>query len=569
MPNFKVQTFSGEMPRLARRLLPEANAFQAWNCELLNGDLHPTRYSVAEGTSWPAGDSPDSIASYHNQDTGAFEGWLWTDWFNQEIVIRPLPNDAYGRVYFLSRSGQLLVTDPSKWTFNADGANRIDMDNGQPAGLPFPSPRPTCVADGSGSSSVIFDVNYVITFVDEYGAEGPASSPSPIVQTKEDGNVTVTNNDEDPAVGQVIKWRIYRSVTGSAGTEYQFVGEEVIDTHTWVDDIDGVIPAEVLVSGDWFPPEFGLGGMINAGNGVLAAFKENTVYFSEQYLPNAWPPQYSLTIGADIVGLAATGGSVVVLTNTNPYIISGSLPSAIQAQRMPTEEACVSQRSIISLGSTACYASPNGVVSLGPGNMQLLTGESLTREQWETMDPPTTRFFHYKNSVMVVYGSFNPPAPISQEDLPFPQQGVMEIDAGQQGFLTFHEVGDKYAVTRASDERFFWALENDATGDWELYEFNPTPDAGGVDGEYTWRSKTWAAPRPMAMSSAQVDASSYPIIMRVLADGAVHWVGSVVSDEVFRLPPGKFKYWEIELIGSNPVYDFGIASSVRELADQL
>jgi len=563
MPNFKVMNFQGELPRLARRLLPDANAFQAWNCELLNGDLHPTRYSTPEGTNWAPAETPETIRAYYDTN-GAFQGWIWLSHFNQELVIRPLPNDAHDRIYFLSSAGTLKVSDPSNFTFTG---GRVNINTSQNAGIPQPTPRPTGVPT-NGSSAVIFDLSYVITYVDDYGAEGPGSTPSPIYQVTSDGTVAITNNDAGPA-SNVTKWRIYRSVTGTTSTQYQYVGEEVIGTTAFTDNIGTTVPAETLVSETWYPPETSLQGMIHVGQGVLCAFKENTIYFSEQYLPHAWPPSYSITIGADIVGLAVISGSVVALTNGSPYVISGSIPSALTAQRMETEEACISQKSIITAGSSVVYASPNGLISLGLGQIANLTEQSLTREQWEKMEPTEMRCYHYKDSVLAVYGNFTVSAPISLEQEPFPQAGVMEVDPGQQGFLTFHEVASKYATVRSGDEKFFWALENDATGYWELYQFNPTPESGGVEGEYTWRSKTFTAPRPIAMSSAQVDAASYPVKMRVLADGAVHWVGDVVNDRVFRLPPGKFKYWEIELIGTPAIYKFGIATSVRDLADQM
>ena len=55
---------------------------------------------------------------------------------------------------------------------------------------------------------------------------------------------------------------------------------------------------------------------------MLCGFKGNTVYFSESFLPHAWPSTYTVSIDADIVGLAATGTHIFVLTNSNPYIIA-------------------------------------------------------------------------------------------------------------------------------------------------------------------------------------------------------------------------------------------------------
>jgi hypothetical protein len=71
------------------------------------------------------------------------------------------------------------------------------------------------------------------------------------------------------------------------------------------------------------------------------------------------------------------------------------------------------------------------------------------------------------------------------------------------------------------------------------------------------------------MSSAEVDAQAYPVYMRVWADSAIHWAGYVTDDQVFKLPPGKHKFGEFDVTGSSTVYDIGIATSVRELADQI
>jgi len=563
MAIFSVRTFMGEIPRLTRRLLPDTNSFQAWNCELIDGDLAPTRYSVAEGSEWDDTDPPETLTAYYD-DTGEFRGWLSLPYWTNGFIIRPLPNDEYDRIYYLSASGELLVTDHASLSFNDPNGNRISITASQPAGLPQPSPKPTASINTQGSAEPQFDVAYVITYVDKYGAEGAASNPSNIVTVNSDGIVTVTRNDTAPS--HVVSWRIYRAVTGSGATEYQYVGEASIGTNTFNDDIGNTVPGEVLPTEDWYPPEDGLQGLCYVGNGILAAFKENTVYFSEQYLPNAWPPSYRIAVDADIVNIGAISNSVIALTNSTPYTISGSLPSVPQSMKMATEEACVSKRSMVTQGSTIVYGSPNGVIAVGLGQIANITEQSLTRDQWERMDPPTIRGFQYNDTILYSYGDITDPTVYDLSEEPFPKAGILVVDPGQQGYLTFHEVGSDYGVTRPHDETFFWALWDPLDSKWKLYQFNPTEQSGGVRGEYTWRSKVFTSPKPIAISCAQVDAESYPVTMRILADGAVHWVGSVTSDRVFKIPPGKFKYWEFELIGSSTVYDAGIATSVSELA---
>ncbi|MEK9747676.1 MAG: hypothetical protein VW443_05240 [Pseudomonadales bacterium] len=565
MPIFKTQVFDGELPRVSRRLLPEVNSFQAWNCELIDGDLTPTRYSVAEGSEWDDTDPPETLTAYYD-DTGVFRGWLSLPYWTNGFIIRPLPNDEYDRIYYLSASGELLVTDHASLSFNNPNGNRITITSSQPAGIPKPTPRPTDSVVAMGDDATTVDVSHVITYIDKYNAEGAASNASNIVQVTGNGTVRVTRNDTAPS--HVTGWRIYRGVSGTAETSYQFVGEASIGTNTFDDDMENT-PQEVLPTDDWFPPENGLQGLIHCGQGILAAFIENTVYFSEKYLPNAWPPSYKISVGHDIVNIGAIASSVIALTISSPWIISGALPNALAATKMETEEACVSKKSVVTQGSQIVYGSPNGLVAVGLGEINLLTEPSLTRQQWETMDPPTVRNFAYRDSVLLSYGDITDPTVYDLSEEPFPKAGIMVLDPGQQGYLTFHEVGSDYGVTRPHDETFFWALWDPLDSKWKLYQFNPTEESGGVRGEYTWRSKVFVAPFPIAVSCAQIDAESYPITMRVLADGTVHWVGSVTSDRVFKIPPGKFKYWEFELIGSSTVYSAGIATSVRDLKQQI
>ena len=567
MPNFSVKTFMGELPRLTRRLLPASNSFQAWNCEIIDGDLRPTRYSVAEGTTWDENDPPETLQAYYD-DTGTFKGWLSLPYWIQEFIVRPLPNDEYDRIYYLSPTGQLMVTDHASLSFNDPNGNRITITSDQPAGIEQPTPAPTAAVAAFGDSAVEFDATYVITYVDKYGAEGPASEASNLVTVSANGVVTVTNNDPSPP-SNAVEWRIYRSVTGSNATDYQYVGEQSIGNPNYNDDYDGKVPGEVLPTEDWYPPEDGLQGLCHVGNGIIAAFKENTVYFCEQFLPNAWPPAYRVAVGADIIAICAVANSVIALTNSTPYVISGALPANPQSQKIPTEEACVSKKSVVTQGGTAVYASPNGISAVGLGNYSLLTEQSLTREQWEDHDPATIRMFPFRESILASYGDITDPTIYDYSQADYPNAGILILDPGNEGYLTYHEVGSDYGVTRPHDETFFWALWNALDTKWELYEFNPTPARGGVAGEYTWRSKIFQSPRPIAMSSAQVDAQAYPVYMRVWADSAIHWAGYVTNDRVFKLPPGKHKFWEFDVTGSTTVYDIGISTSVRELADQI
>jgi len=569
MAGFSVNTFGGQVPKLSSRLLKENLAQSSRNCELLNGDLVPTR--ALGPTTDTLSAAPGTLTSYTDPSAYLFDGYLSAG-HETEFIIRPLPNDQYDRIYYVDASGQLRVSTHSSLT-TTGSIKTITSGADHAAAVSPPATRPTTSASG-GSSSINIEVAYVITYVDQYGAEGPPSTASVPLTCKTDDTVTVTNaagfiNDEG-----ITKFRVYRAVSGSAATRYQYVGESPIGTpgfsdtslpdwggaDAWGDDGRKTTPQEVVVSDTWYPAPTDLDGCISAGQGVLIAWRGNTLYFSETFLPHAWPPNYQIVIESDIVGLASIGGAVVVLTNSIPYLVGGNLPSAPSVQRLDTEEACLSRKGITTLGNTCLYASPNGIVAIGMGEMTNITDAFLDRQQWEKMNPSDCRLGVYNDDILMFYQN----ATSTDVDFDLPTNGVMQIRTGSaEGFIMFHDDDVAQYVVRPHDERLFIITGSGNT--WYLKEWNPTLENGGVLRDYIWKSKQFRVPRDICMSALQVDAEAYPINLRLWLDGALVHFQTISSDEPFRLPPGRAKQYEIELSGQHTVRSWVMGQSIQDI----
>jgi len=569
MAGFSVNTFGGQIPKLSARLIKENLAQSSRNCELLNGNLVPTR-AVKTGSNIGA-TTVETIQSYISPLTLNFDGYL-VGYHATEFIVRPLPNDTHDRIYFLDASGQLRVTTHGGLVKSGD-IQTVVTDYA--AAVSSPGTRPTTLAAG-GSSATLIEVSYVITYVDLFGAEGPPSFASIPMTAKSDDTITITNAASYTADEGIVNWRIYRAVSGSAATKFQYVGEAAIGASTFNDtslpDWGGVdawgnagsktTPQEVTVSNTWYPAPLDLDGCISAGQGVLIAWRGNTLYFSETFLPHAWPPNYQIVIESDIVGLASIGGAVVVLTNSVPYLVGGSLPSAPSVQRLDTEEACLSRKAITTLGNTCLYASPNGIVAISMGEMSNVTDAFLTRQQWEKMNPSTCRLGVYNDDILMFYEN----ATSTDVNFDLPTNGIMQIRTGTgQGFTMFHEDTASIFVVRPHDERLFIVQWDALINAWFLNEWNPTLENGGVLRDYVWKSKQFRVPRDVCLSAAQVDAESYPVNLRLWLDGSLNYNYTVPSDEPFRLPSGRAKQFEIEVTGNKVVRGIVIGQSITDI----
>lgn len=535
---FTIKAFGGQRPIVDPLLLEATEATQAMNTRLLSGALTPLRGTTTLKALTKS--SPQTIWRY---GTSATETDYWLEFLaDTDVMASPIAADPYGRVYWAD--GAAPKYGPSSIVLS--GASY--PGNSYNLGVPAPASAPVVTASVAPPDASQSEARtYVYTFVTAYGEEGPPSSASAVV-TVDPSSTTTISLPSTSAGGSynLGTKRIYRSSTVGTSAQFQFVAEVAVATTSYADSVLQAELGEVLPSTDWVAPPSGMKGLKLLANGAAIGFKDNTAYLSEPNLPHAWPHQYP--VEETIVGIGVFRQSAVLLTNGRPYLLNGVDPSAMSAERMELPQACLSKRSIVDTGDGVIYASPDGLVAIGSGGINVLTKNLFTREQWQAYNPASMVAAVYENRYHAAY----------------------QTTAGARGWLTFDFSGQGATFTQSdiNTSSAVTALYADIRSD-TLYMAqgsNIVRFDAGSNLTYTWRSKLQRMPFPLNMGRAQVLAAGYPVTFKLYADGALKHTQTVAGADVFKLPSGyRALDYQIELTGSADVTQVSIAAVTEEL----
>jgi hypothetical protein len=130
---------------------------------------------------------------------------------------------------------------------------------------------------------------------------------------------------------------------------------------------------------------------------ILVGFVGNELYFSEPGRPHAWPDAYAVTLEHNIVGVTAISGSMLVVTDSYPYIVSGSDPAnGMATARIDANYPCLNRYSIVTMGYGVVYSTHDGLAvysaSSGPG---IITKLLYNNDTWQTDIDPSTVVAEY------------------------------------------------------------------------------------------------------------------------------------------------------------------------------
>jgi hypothetical protein len=480
-----VDKFEGISPKTPPRSLQNNQAQIAINCTP-GHSLRPLFDTIEESTG---------VATTHNslyrwgQSTSTPKWFAWTE-TNIKPVIGPNSQDSSERTYFTLRKSSepnLFETDVEKATLTTLGTPAHFT-----VGVPPPKNALKCTATGVVDDTAIKETRvYTYTFVNDKNEEStPVEASKPI--TIQGQNVTLTFAAGDHGTARTTttttngyradkERRIYRSVNGT----FLLVKVLALADSTWTDNVSAEdLEIDELPDPPWDMPPNKLRGLVSLPNGILAGFDGRDVYFSEPYRPFAWPMAYSQTLNHDIVGLAVLDTTLVVLTNGFPYFIQGAHPNSMVVIKTSIEQACVAERSIVSINGGVYYASPDGLVMLSPGGSKIITDALFTKSQWEELRPKLMHAYQYDSK----YIAFNP------------QISGFIYDTLTQQFYRH----DKTTVKAAYND-----LLTDA-----LYLLVGTKlmrwDAGSPL-QYTWKSKLFSSPYETTFSCGQVEAEDYQL----------------------------------------------------------
>lgn len=576
MAKLRFAQFSGEIPRLLSRLLPDTGAQHAENVRLDDGGLTPMRKSRLEHAF-----EADGLKTIYKW------GATWLGWTS---VVHAVPGPvATDRLYYTGDGAPKMRV----------GTTVYDLK------VPYPTVALTVAVAGTGSGDVITRL-YVYTWVTQYGEE---SEPCPVtadVLWQSGQTITLSGFAATPAGRGITKQRIYRSQSSSqSGTDLFLIEERDASTADYVDTHSPEDFGEVLPSRDWNQPPDDLKGLISLPNGMMAAFSGKQLCFCEPYRPHAWPEKYRLTSAFPIVGLGAYGTTVVAGTEGYPYVASGASPEAMIEEKIEVNLPCINGRGLVDLGYSVAYPSNDGLVVVSNGGATVATDALFTRQDWLQITPSTIVSGQFAGRYFASYSYL-------ELDGVTQREGTIVIDlTGQQPFVlraAFKAEAFHYELTTG---RLFFLLGR------EVYEF----DALGKTNEImTWRSKRFVFSQPVTLGAiliesgaqtleerqarlnelaavaaynaalfsnpsiggevdgAEVDAFALNgdelqraepdkfISVKVYADGKL--IRTVAQlDRVKRIPPKTARTWEIQVNGTAEVEQITLATSARELTE--
>lgn len=534
----RLSGFQGVAPSIDPTMLPDGMAQSAIDCKLGSGAIKTVKQAQNQNVTGLKTGTKTTIWLYDDNGTP-----YWFHWVDQDVnaVKSPLPDDAYKRVYWTGEG-------PPKYAplnYAVTGGSDYPV-NSHVLGLP--SPAAPVASAAAGSDPTLDETRaYLVRFVTEYGEVGPPSAASNLV-TVGPGNVVTVDLPTSPPVGayNVATLDIFRTNTGTVGTEYQYVASVAIGQSSYSDTKESAELGFILDSADYLAPNAGMTGLVALPFGSLAGFYNNVLCFSAVYQPHAWPASAQYAMADTIISIAVFGNSVLVTTTGAPYIVTGASPAAMTVERFEEGYACVSKRATVDMGYSVIYPSPIGLMQVGVGGAKMLTEGVCTIDEWKALlgaDPSEVHAYAYGGKYFAFTGT-----------------GVYAFNPANGTYVQLSSGNLTGTVTAGYSEGYTGKLYLMAGNNVVLF------DGGAAASAFSWKSKKFTAPAPVNLAVLQVFANTATTV-KIYADGVLKSTSTVASSAPVRLPGGFLSTsFEFEISSIDTVSRVLAATSMAELA---
>lgn len=431
----------------------------------------------------------------------------------------------------------------------------------------------------AASADQVMDRAYCVTFVNQFGDESEPSLPTKTLTVVPGSPVTFNTGAITASAGADYKTptevRLYRTdatgtfrlvTTNADETDTDIINYATLETAdpVYVDTKLDSDLGEPLSTAGWSVPPSGLKGIINAPNGIVAAYKGRTIAGAVPYAPYAWPIGNQVATDYEVVGLVPTSAGIVVVTKGMPAILIGDNPANWSMQKLEYPQGCVARRSIVDMGEFAMYASPDGLVAIAGANVQILTKSVMTREQWQLYNPSSIIAAQVEGRYIATYESSGTRKGFIYD----PQtQSFTDLTLSARAF-TNDLLNDVLLMLDADDSIKEWNQDTDA--------FKP----------YSWISKWFQLPIPELMGVAQIFTTTVDLTGRDLTfvlrgydnnqSVKIYEISTdtspdaILGNRPFRIPyvaPGRFTAFRVELEGSIPVGTVMVGRTIDELKE--
>lgn len=428
-----------------------------------------------------------------------------------------------------------------------------------------------------GESAIEELIFYTYTYVNDRGEEskpylpgdGNSNTDIPSITCNQVQNAQVTRQNDHPAGNNITHWRVYRSAAGADAAAFMFVAEIPIATTTFTDLRRTDQLSESMVSMTWFPPPVVNGEhlrhLVSVPGGFLAGFIGDTVYFSEVHHPYAWPPEYAMQCSDQIVALGVFGVTLVVLTKGGPVFISGSAPETMTKVELESNEVCQSPRSVVPVEGGVLFVSQNGLCVASQSGVKVLTSSLFTSNGWLALSPQNMMCAELDGTVYI--GHTNG---LLFAALHIPTGKMVRINTVVTAFYSDFSTGELFAALPPASGQIathvkLFAGSGSRTGRWRSKRIVLEKEAG-----FSWMAveglQSVAQPLNVSIYGYVTNAAGVEVETKIGTQVQSGTFSAVVTDtRPFRVSPGRFKDFEVEISGVCRVDSILLASSSEEL----
>jgi len=355
-----ITKFSGILPRYEKGNMPLGNAVKAENTDFFDGKLKGVLSSSNAQVILGSG---SSLHKYNNKFIHD-DGWH-LNLTRNKLDLHIFSDDA-GILH-------LQIID--------------DIDN---LGIAVPDDI-VSIVENATPGDLSGDYNYVITVTRELNSGNyvDESAPSNIYNFTTTGPTkTVTITMPANPGGFIEYWNIYRTIdTGSGGVTFYLVAQ-IPSTQATYDDglsdsdllLKDIIPSyytnydlsQLGISIFWNPPLESVDGITGDLKGSLFAWKDDVWYTNEPGQPQAWPIQYSQSVGSKIMAIICADSYASVLTESGIiHRIDYDKPILMRAEKTRGQNPCINSRAWTTTPKGLMYLSDSGVALFNGSESQI------------------------------------------------------------------------------------------------------------------------------------------------------------------------------------------------------
>lgn len=519
----------GELPKLRPHLLPDGAAQVAQNCRTERGAIEPLREPVTVETPAKVG-TVQSILKL---------GSIFLHWLQDVDAVEGAIAETQRRTYFTG-DGVPKITDDQLAIIGGGAEYPVTS---YILGIPAPAlaPQVAIVGTATDDNEALVEARlYAYSYVSGWGEEGQLSTASGVIEVSPGQSVDLSGMSDAPDGNyNIVTKRIYRVLSGTSDAEFQFVAEVPVAQATYSDTLDSEDLNEICPSEAWTMPPGDMHSLRMHPNGFLVGASGKELCVSEAGFLHAWPVDYRATVNSEIVGLGLNGTSVIILTAAGPHLATAVTPDSITIEQMDVRQGCVSKRSIAHFDGGVAYASPDGLCVVGAAGNGVIT--QMTRDQWQALKPESMLGVVHDGLYLAFYDTGS-------------ATGCIMVNLAS-GDLYHADIHATAAWSDPATDILYLVVGSDIVA-WDQ----------GAAKTYTWRSRDHVHPGPVNYAAARLLADSYPVTVRVIADGVQRHEQAVTDAGMFRLPGGFLaRRWEIEIEGTATVDAFDMATTAGDL----